>query len=216
MSPCPSYTTGYLPRAIPQGHLLRGNAAGPFGMDKLKLRQAWVRKIIRDRCEGKISSFARAIGKDPSYVSRMLYPAEKDGAKGIGEDTVRAIIAAFPSDLPPSNVDVPPPELGGPASEPAQLFTKERRASGDVLALQIGLESLLVAVLERIPGAAAAFLSDARKVAKGHRFSTEAGFLGELLDIADEVRAEEEAATRARQRAGSVARTRRGNQGPKK
>lgn len=185
-------------------------------MDKLKARQAWIRGIIHARCHGKISQFARAIGKDPSYVSRMLYPADKPGAKGIGEDTVREIIAAFPSDLPPPSVDVPPEELGGPASEPTQLFTKERRASGDVLALQIRLESLLVAVLERIPGAAAAFLSDARKVAKGRRFSTEAGLLGELVDIAEAIRASEEAASRVRQRAGSVARTRRGNQDPKK
>jgi hypothetical protein len=183
-------------------------------MDKLKARQAWIRGIIRDHCGGKISPFARAIGKDPSYVSRMLYPAGKAGAKGIGEDTIRAIIAAFPASVPSPSAEVPPAELGGPSAEPAQIFTKERRASDDVLAVQIGLESLLLAVFRRTPGAAGAFLADVNPIAEGHGFSTKAGFLGSLVDIAKEVHSEEEAAARARQRAGSAARTRRGNQGP--
>lgn len=94
-----------------------------------------------------------------------------------------------------------------PAAKP--IFTKERRASDDVLALQIGLESLLVAVLQRTPGAAEAFLADVKPVAKGHGFSMKAGLLGSLVDIAQRVRSEEEAAAQVRQRAGSVGRTKR-------
>lgn len=93
---------------------------------------------------------------------------------------------------------------------PSGIFTKERRADDDVLALQIGLESLLTAVLQRTPGAAAAFLQDVGQVAKGHRFSTKAGFLGALVDIANEVHSAEEAEAQARRLAGSAGRTRRG------
>lgn len=186
-------------------------------MSKLEARQAWVRYIIRTRCAGSTPAFARKIGKSDSYVYRMLYPPEKDGAKGIGEDTVKVIMDAFPGDMPPETAEVLPAALGGPApAAPARIFTKERRASDDILAIQIGLESLLMAVLQRVPGAAGAFLADAKKVADGHGFSMNAGHLGQLADIAREVHSEEEAAARVRQRAGSVARTRRGNQDPKK
>jgi hypothetical protein len=109
-----------------------------------------------------------------------------------------------------------PEWMGGvPAKAPAGIFTKERRASDDVLAVQIGLESLLLAVFQRTPGAAGAFLADVKPIAKGHGFSTKAGFLGSLVDIAKEVHSEEEAAAQARQLGGSAARTRRGNPGPK-
>lgn len=91
-------------------------------------------------------------------------------------------------------------------------FTKERRASDDILALQIGLESLLLAVLQRTQGAAGAFLSDVQAVADGHDFSSTAGFLGSLVRIAKKVHRTEEEAAQARRRAGSAANTRLGKQ----
>lgn len=52
---------------------------------------------LRDRLGyGAIRQIADAIGKDPSYVSRMLYPSTKDGRKRIGEDSVDALNLAFP------------------------------------------------------------------------------------------------------------------------
>lgn len=172
--------------------------------------RAWVQGIIDRRCGGNASEFARQIGTDSSYVSRMLYPDDKPGAKGIGGKTIKAIMAAFPGESPPSAAGVliiPDSDAEVPATG---IFTKERRASDDLLAVQIGLESLLLAVLQRAPGAAGAFLSDVKAVAKGHRFSTRVGFLGSLVDIAQRVHSEEEAAARVRQRAGSAARTTRG------
>jgi hypothetical protein len=175
-------------------------------MTKLQARQAWIRHIIKTRCDGNAAAFARAIGKDGSYVSRMLYPAGKSGRKGIGEDTVDIITAAFPDDPIP-----PDAALAGmqPDVQPTQIFTKERRASNDLLAVQIGLESLLVTALRRTPGAAGMFLDDVQQVAKGYRFSTKVGFLASLVGIAQEVQSEEEAAARVRRRAGSAPRTRR-------
>jgi hypothetical protein len=39
---------------------------------------------------------AQKIGKDSSYVSRMLYPEGKNGMKRMGEDTVEVLQKAFP------------------------------------------------------------------------------------------------------------------------
>lgn len=45
---------------------------------------------------GAIRKIAEGIGKDPSYVSRMLYPPTKTGYKRIGEDSVEDLDRAFP------------------------------------------------------------------------------------------------------------------------
>ncbi|QGA37556.1 hypothetical protein GAS19_07770 [Burkholderia glumae] len=42
-------------------------------------------------CEGSTAQLARAIERAPTYVTRMLYPAEKDGSRRIGEDLAREI-----------------------------------------------------------------------------------------------------------------------------
>lgn len=171
-------------------------------------RQAWIRSIIADRCNGVTATFARNIEKDASYVSRMLYPAGKAGAKGIGEDMVEAIRKAYPGIPLPGEALSPQAAADEAGSQIVKgLFTKERREGDDVLALQIGLESLVLSVLQRTPGAAAAFLADVEQVAKEHRFSTKAGFLAGLVSIADGVQREEVAAGQARRRAGFAART---------
>ncbi|WP_167627127.1 S24 family peptidase [Paraburkholderia caballeronis] len=45
---------------------------------------------------GGIAKIARTINKEPNYVSRMLYPPDKPGAKGIGEDSVVLLDEHFP------------------------------------------------------------------------------------------------------------------------
>jgi hypothetical protein len=175
-------------------------------MDILKTRQAWIRSIIKERCGGVIAAFAKAIGKDPSYVSRMLYPPEKKGAKGIGEDTVREILTAFAGLKPPVYGD----EATDSAVNVGGVFTRERRASDDVLALQIALESLSLAVLQKAPGAAEAFLADVKTMSRALGFSTTAGFLGGVVEIAEKVQRVEAEGAQVLRRAGSVGRTKRG------
>lgn len=175
-------------------------------MDRQEARQAWIREIINRRCGGKIATFARAIGKDASYVSRMLYPAEKKGAKGIGEDTVDLILMAFPESPPPSSAQlqleaVAADDIAGP------LFTKERRASDDVMALQIAVEGLLVALFQKAPGAATAFLAEVKQTGKELKFSTGAGLLGRLSGIAQRVEKIEGEAFQALRRGGPAGRT---------
>lgn len=55
-------------------------------MDKYERRRLRVLDLVREMYQGKQSRFAEEIGRDPNYVSRMLYPEGKKGRKRIGED----------------------------------------------------------------------------------------------------------------------------------
>lgn len=58
-------------------------------------RRARIQKLIDEQCGGIIAEFARRIKKDVSYAGRMLYPIGKPGKRGITEQTVEVIEAAF-------------------------------------------------------------------------------------------------------------------------
>lgn len=60
-------------------------------------RRNALQALVDSLGRGGIASIAQQIGKDPSYVSRMLYPAGKSGAKRIGEDTAHVLAKAFPA-----------------------------------------------------------------------------------------------------------------------
>jgi SOS-response transcriptional repressor LexA len=65
-------------------------------MDKYEKRRAALQALIDGLGRGGISKVAEKIDKQPSYVSRMLFPPTKDGFKRIGGDTVDVLNAAFP------------------------------------------------------------------------------------------------------------------------
>lgn len=64
-------------------------------MDKNETRRRQILDLIASKCGGKRSEFAKMVGLSESYVARMLYPPEKEGRKGIGENMVDRIEAAF-------------------------------------------------------------------------------------------------------------------------
>lgn len=55
-------------------------------MDKYELRRLRFIELCNSKYGGKIASLAMAIGRDASYVSRMMYQEGKAGRKRIGED----------------------------------------------------------------------------------------------------------------------------------
>jgi len=79
-------------------------------MDKYEIRrQALVR--LRDKLGyGAVARIASAIGKEPNYVSRMLYAPGKPGRKRIGEDSVELLDGVFPGWLEDYNAS---PTRGG-------------------------------------------------------------------------------------------------------
>ncbi len=61
-------------------------------------KQELLKQIRSTYCDDKTVRLAQAIGKDYSYVSRLFYPTEKKGHKGIGLEIMEACSRAF--DLP--------------------------------------------------------------------------------------------------------------------
>lgn len=65
-------------------------------MDKFEERRLALLNLVNGMGRGGRIQVAHAIGKTPDYISRMLYPKDKPGKKGIGEDSVELLDAAFP------------------------------------------------------------------------------------------------------------------------
>lgn len=64
-------------------------------MDVQVHRKQRLRELIEHSCGNVIAAFAEKIERNESYVSRMLYPSEKAGAKPIGDKMMRVIEDAF-------------------------------------------------------------------------------------------------------------------------
>jgi len=74
-------------------------------------------ELLKTRCAGKQSVLAKKIEKEPSYVSRILYPEGKAGKKRIADDLIEAIEKGF--QLPHGWLDTehPVPTLPAPGVE---------------------------------------------------------------------------------------------------
>lgn len=64
-------------------------------MDKYERRRLRLIELRETKCNGKAADLAKAIGRDASYVSRMLYPEGKAGKKRIADDMMEVIETAF-------------------------------------------------------------------------------------------------------------------------
>ena len=65
-------------------------------MDKFELRRLALLRLVNEMGRGGRIRVANAVGKTPDYISRMLYPKDKAGKKGIGEDSVELLNKCFP------------------------------------------------------------------------------------------------------------------------
>jgi SOS-response transcriptional repressor LexA len=65
-------------------------------MDKYEIRKDALARLVLNLGRGGIAAISKKSGIDASYVSRMLYPMDKKGAKNIGEDMAEKITSAFP------------------------------------------------------------------------------------------------------------------------
>lgn len=101
-------------KSIPIGNLLLGKCKLIISrMDKYEHRRQRLAELRDTKCNGKAVELARAIGREPSYVSRMLYPEGKAGKKRIADDMMEVIEKAF--GLPRGWLD----QEGGPNFGPA-------------------------------------------------------------------------------------------------
>lgn len=85
-------------------------------MDKYELRRLALLDILATQCGGNAASLAARIGKDASYVHRMLYPEGKAGRKRIGEDMAELIGSTFSVQMALSGLKLVP-NTGGQRAE---------------------------------------------------------------------------------------------------
>ncbi|PKH20211.1 hypothetical protein CIG19_18845 [Enterobacterales bacterium CwR94] len=64
-------------------------------MDKYEKRRLRLIQLRDDYCNGNGSELARRIDREPSYVSRMLWPEDKKGRKRIADNMIEIIESAF-------------------------------------------------------------------------------------------------------------------------
>lgn len=154
-----------------------------------------------------------AIAKDhddqaPAEVARTINVSDQTlhnwEKRGISKDGANKAGRAYGCD-PLAILDGPLPK----AADVQTIFTKEQYVEGDAIALQIALRSLLVAVLDRTPGAAEVFVEQLGQLADAEGFSAAKGYLGQLAGTARAIHRIEEGAAQARRRAGSVVNTKR-------
>lgn len=82
--------------SIPIGYLPAGKLAHILcDMDKYEHRRLRLIELRDTRCGGNAAELARKIGRDPSYVTRMIYPEGKPGKKRIADDMMEVIERAF-------------------------------------------------------------------------------------------------------------------------
>lgn len=67
----------------------------PAAIEKFERRRLRLIELRDILCDGRNSSLAKLLGKSDSYVTRMLWPQERDGRRNIGEDVVKQIEAAL-------------------------------------------------------------------------------------------------------------------------
>lgn len=64
-------------------------------MDKYEYRRQRLIELRDTYCDGKISVLAEKLQRSHSYVSRMLYPLDKNNSKRIGDDMLDLLSATF-------------------------------------------------------------------------------------------------------------------------
>lgn len=99
-------------------------------VDKYELRRLRLAELRDAKCGGVAAVLAGRIGRDASYVSRMLYPEGKAGKKRIADDMIEVIEKAF--DLPRGWFDMP---LGTRSSSEGALFGVATGTDGECLDL---------------------------------------------------------------------------------
>lgn len=87
--------TGFFFR-LPAEHLPGGKHSGMLRtMDKYERRRLRLLDLRNTLCDHNSAELARKIGREASYVTRMLYPEGKSGKKRIGDDMMEIIEKAF-------------------------------------------------------------------------------------------------------------------------
>ena len=64
-------------------------------LERYEKRRLKLEKLIYDFCKGNNAELARRLGKEPSYINRLLYPEGKKQKKNIGDEFMNEVIDEF-------------------------------------------------------------------------------------------------------------------------
>lgn len=154
-------------------------------------------ETLLSRAKRTQAELAEATGVSPTAVGKWIRSGK------IGRQNIAAI-CRFLQCSSDELLGLAPVAPAASSEGAVPIFTRERRASDDIEALQIALESLTVALLRSAPDAAKGFRADLEEIASRQNFSSQHGLLGALDDIAHGVQREREAEVRARRRDDSA------------
>jgi hypothetical protein len=117
------------------GHFTKRYRANRIGhMPEFSPEQHLLMRLRDERCDHKTINLAKAIGKDASYVGRLLYPIGKKARKNIGLEIMQACSKAF--NLPPGFWE------GAPSLPPSYQITPDSHPTNHILAKSPGVVQL--------------------------------------------------------------------------
>ena len=164
-------------------------------------------KWIKDHYAGNQRSFCAQAEKNgkgkpmnPSYVSGVI-----SGARPFAEKAAREMERN--GHIDPLWLDGDHSGEGAQTNGAVPLYTPQRRASDDVTAVHIAVESLVLALLRKVPGSAEAFVADLEAMCDERHFGKDHALLGRLFGSARQVQRIEAEADRVQRRAGLGGRT---------
>jgi len=173
---------------------------------------AW---LVQHEDGGNKAKAGRRIGKDSSYVGRLLSVPGATGHRNIEAELMRAIQEGYGKEA--GWLDTFDPHVDPTStrrdSTPLPLISRERREGDDETAIQIAIESIAEVISRLVPGGAQALLDEiairAAAERENHGFSPNHKLLGGLSDIAEQARDDAAAVAQARRRGGSAHGTKR-------
>lgn len=174
--PCSYRTCRYVPRQVLGEVSLRNEASEHSGMDILEQRKRAFAWLVATVDNGNKAAAGRRIGKDSSYVGRMLSAPKANGHRNIEAKLIDAIHRGY--DKPDGWLDTFDPKTGNAKEE----SPRPTSADNDVRALQMVVAELVRVMVSSAPGEARAFSALLKARADADNFSTEtAGLVKEVL-----------------------------------
>lgn len=148
---------------------------------------AW---LVKNVDQGNKAAAGRRIGKDSSYVGRLLSAPTANGHRNIEAELMRAIQDGY--DKEAGWLDTFDPQAGENVQQQQVDAAGLTAGDKDIVAIHMVLENLIESLSVNLPSAAQAFAKMLRATAKEAKFSTRSGLLADVLDIAEQGRRKEE------------------------
>lgn len=174
--PCQHGTSRYVPSQVLWEVSLRNEASEYLRMNILEQRKRAFAWLVENVDHGNKAAAGRRIGKDSSYVGRLLSAPNANGHRNIEAKLIHAIHEGYGK--PDGWLDTFDPKTGNAKEESLRPTSDDN----DLKALQMVVAELVRVMVSSAPGEARAFSALLKARADADNFSTEtAGLVKEVL-----------------------------------